>query len=347
MRTVTSSKLSSWMGILALVGTSWLVGCGHRGSTDFSEAIPESSLVTMDVPGATVSSSTASSSLMPSVSLDRALQKGVMTDEVDSAGCYDGTVDLATRANYTVKYVLTGLDTITDYRYTVIGENTYQWGPWEDADSGLTKRLIVTEEVTGGYSYSYDAAVTGTEEFLTLILGEIEAGSTRTAGSGNFVVNLDALEALEQTGEKGGVLTFDYSQDELKNRHIHVGLSDYLFSNGERDDAILDFTGNADGTGLLDWTRNRNVYDDGAGEALKEDLTYRSRWTAEHSGRCDGKTNGGDLNTNVITAHQCWDVSTAEVYFQNELNDEVYTTRGDASKCSFSDISYAEFYSGE
>jgi len=353
MRNITITTAT----LLALGASSLLVGCGRQDNNGFSEAIPNESLVNMDFPGADAASMTASgttsqrTSEMPSgvtgenAAFDAATHKTIVTDDVESASCYDGTVELVTRANNTVKYVLNGLDTITDYRYKEIGYNTYQWGPWDDSDSGLTKRLIVTVAEDGSYSYSFDAAVTGTDDFLSLVMGELDAGSTRTSGSGNFVVNLDNREALEQTGTMGGLETFFYEQDELSNRSIYVTLSDYLFANGQRDNAILDFTGNADGTGLLDWFRNRDVYDDGTGEALKEDLAYRSRWQSDHSGRCDGKTQGGDLGTHVVTAHQCWDVSTAQVYYQSELDGEVRTTEGTEAACSYADISYAEAYS--
>lgn len=361
MRHITVISSTLWV----LSASSLLVACGRQDNNAFSDAIPAESLVSMDFPGADASSATASGmaagvatadaaidvasdaavDIALDAAFDAATRKSVVTEDVESASCYDGTVELVKRANNTVKYVLNALDTITDYRYKKIGDNTYQWGPWDDSDSGLTKRLIVTVAEDGGYSYSFDAAVTGTEDFLSLVLGDIDAGSTRSSGSGNFVVNLDSREALEQTGTMGGVETFFYEQDELSNRSIYFTLSDYLFANGQRDNAILDFMGNADGTGMLDWFRNRDVYDDASGEALKEDLAYRSRWLSDHSGRCDGKTQGGDLGTHLVTVHQCWDTSTAQVYYQSELDAEVRTTEGDSTACSYADISYAEAYS--
>lgn len=342
MRT-SSRSIPSILAISPLLlGT--LIGCG-QGKTDFANAIPDAEMATMDAPGVESSARTSSSATQATsvpATFDYAVAKAsIQEEEVESAQCYDGTVELATTANNTVRYVLNALDTITDNPYTMVDEDTYLWGPWLDEEKGLSKQLLVTDMADGSYVYSYQAAAAASQDFLDIVTGVIDAGSTRTIGSGSFLINQDNREVLEPTGTLGGTMAYTYEQDAEKNRTIDVALTDYLFDNGERSNAQLFFDRASDSTGQLDWFRSRDVTDDGSGEALKEDVAYRSRWLADHSGRCDGQLKGGDFGTHVVTTHQCWDVSTAEVYYQSERDAAVYTTRGDVSLCAFSDTVYA------
>lgn len=339
----SSMQMSSFLVLTPLLlGT--LSGCG-RGNSDFADAIPDAEVATMDVPGVQSSAKSSSNAALATFdlsALDQVLSKvSVQEGDVESAYCYDGTVELATGANNTVRYVLNALDTITDYRYTMVDEDTYLWGPWVDEEKGLSKQLLVTDMADGSYVYSYQAAAAASQDYLDIVTGVIDAGSTRTIGSGSFLINQDNRELLEPTGTVGGTMAFTYEQDAEKNRTIDVVLTDYLFDNGERSNAQLFFDRSSDSTGQLDWFRSRDVADDGSGEALKEDVSYRSRWLADHSGRCDGQLKGGDLGTHVITTHQCWDATSAEVYYQSERDAAVYTTRGDVGACVLSDTSYA------
>lgn len=335
--------MRTWITLSVLSAVLWpLTGCGLAPARDFVETLPSAAFLLVDFPGAEETSAARMSSA--GAELEQAFRALPTLDgtEVDSAACYDGTLELATRANATVAYVLNGLDTVTDYRPQQVEDGIYQWGPWESQDGTLDLRLRMSMGEEGDYVYSFQGSSGLDEDYLQLIFGLIEGDSTREAGIGSFVLDYDNLEALQPSGERNGQASFGYQYDGTGAREIIVQLTDFMFESGEISDAVLEFERNADTTGVLDWFRMRDGYDDGMGEALQESYAYRSRWLADHSGRCDGIINGGDLGAHEVKSHQCWDSTTAEVYFVSELDGEEVKNRGALESCAFADAVYAD-----
>lgn len=340
--------MRSWILLSVLsVGVLPTAGCGMGPAREFEERLPASESLLLDFPGVSSARSTSTGDTLEQAFQPTSLPALALVpveepSAEDSAACYDGTLELSTRANATVAYVLNGLDTITDYRPQQVEQGVYEWGPWTSENGQLDLRLRMSEDEEGGYVYSFQGSQTGQETFLQLIFGVLEAGSTREAGTGSFVIDYDNLETLEATSARSGQAAFNYAYDGTGARDIRVQLTDFTFDNGERSDAILEFSREAEGSGVLDWSRSRDGYDDGTGEALQESYVYRSRWLADKSGRCDGTISGGDLGAHEVRSHQCWDSSTAEVYYLSELDGVEVKLRGSVESCVFADASYAD-----
>lgn len=337
--------------VLAIASVSMLVACG-QDDLGFNAAIPDAELLTMDFPNASTTTASASVTSASAEAYDGIFAKESIEEgeEVESARCFDATKNLAEHANKNVSYVLDTLDRVTDGPYTEVNENTYLWGPAEDTENGVIKQLFVTANADGSYVYDFQAAPISTGFFVSIVTGVIDAGSTKTEGSGSFIKNLDNLEIVQPTGERAGVMTFDYSQDAEKVRVIDVNMVAYLFENGEKGDANLFFDRAADGSGALDWERWRDLSSSDPAETAQEFSQWRSRWTPEHAGRCDGKMTDGELGPHLVTAHECWDTTTAQVYYTREVDGQTSidsstgepVTSGDASLCAFADASYME-----
>ena len=337
---MTALKNTLKTSILSLAALSTLVACGQQ-DIGFNAAIPDSELLTMDFPGTASTTASVDVSTFDGFLAKTAIDEG---EEVQPARCFDATKTLAENANKNVSYVLDTLDRVTEGPYTELSENTYLWGPMEDTENGVIKQLFVTANADGSYVYDFQAAPIDTGSFLSIVTGVIDAGSTNTVGSGSFVKNLDNLETVQPTGERAGVMTFDYSQDAEKIRVIDVDMVGYLFDNGEISDANLFFDRAADGSGQLDWYRWRDLSTSDPAETAMENSQWRSRWTPEHAGRCDGKMTDGELGTHLVTAHECWDTTTAQIWYTRELDGTTVdgTTTGDSSLCAFAEASYAE-----
>ena len=72
--------------------------------------------------------------------------------------------------------------------------------------------------------------------------------------------------------------------------------------------------------------------DAGGGPAL-EQVTLRSRWEANGSGRADARVAGGDLGATQAIASECWGTSFQRTFYTD--NASFAPTEGDPATCAF------------
>src|SRR5262245_35581303 len=139
-----------------------LTGCGVSASDEYRNAVPKSETVQMKVPGST-------GQALETESQGQAL-------EGDKAAFYELTRGVSLMVNGGGLNVLNMIKDIVGHEPTTLDKKAgvATWGPYTDALSPNTVRLIVTKKGDDDFAYSLDAhdKNLGDDAFLVILAGE-------------------------------------------------------------------------------------------------------------------------------------------------------------------------------
>jgi hypothetical protein len=250
----------------------------------------------------------------------------------DLATYYLVTRDATVNFNGGSAWVLTLIHAIVQYPVTSVSGNTYTWGPWSDALDPAEYKLDVTANSDGTFDYSLSGrnkTVAGSQ-FEMVITGNADPTPGELQGNGEFFIDFDASKRVDPIDNANAKGTVDARYDlKAKQLDLHIVSTD---ANNTPVQADYAYNEGADGTGDMTFAFQGNA----GGTALLEDMTIRSRWTANGSGRGDVRVTGGDLGTVQAIASECWGTDFRRSYYTDNVNFQA--TEGDAATCAYADV---------
>lgn len=213
------------------------------------------------------------------------------------------------------------------------------WGPYKD--SGLDPVSVgawVKRAEDESYTWSLFMVPNGgtvEADAVAFVAGEVEAGATREAATGKFIIDFTAANALDPSNNLVGTFATEYSYDETGVSAL-VATDDYGFENLPKYDAVYDYDEDFEGAGEMDLAYLADLNLSGTDEIV----TLKSRWQADGVGRGDGQILGGDLGIENVSASECWGTDFLTSYWVD--NAELYDQVGEESACGFTSASYAD-----
>ncbi|HWO23284.1 MAG TPA: hypothetical protein VNO30_31295 [Kofleriaceae bacterium] len=245
------------------------------------------------------------------------------------ADWYVATRDVTRMFNGGSAWVLVLIHTIVKFPVTTVNGDTYTWGPWSDTLDPAEYKLDVRELADGTYEYQLSgrSKITAGSQFEIVIDGKADPRPGELKGNGQFLLDFDASRRVNpvDAGDERGTITAHY---DLAAHHLDLEI-DSVDDRGQPVTADYAYNETAGGGGDMTFNINGN-----AGKTdLNEQITLRSRWQNNGSGRADARLAGGDLGTVTAIASECWDTSFKRVYYTDSVN--FAPTEGVASACAF------------
>jgi hypothetical protein len=263
-------------------------------------------------------------------------------DPTTWASFYDTTRNVTENVNGMITFVLgtTWLVVHTqEPSWTDEAEQTAMWGPYKD--SGLdpvSTGVWVKRNDDESWSWSlFQVPNGGTVEAdaVAIVLGEVDAGSTRDDASGRFVIDFDAAAALDPSVHLVGKFASEYDYD-AEGVSALAMTEGYGLDVGPRYDAIYDYDEDYTGAGEMDLAYLADLNASGTDEVV----TLKSRWQADGMGRGDARILDGDLKADEVTASECWGTDFLTSYWVDSI--DLHEPVGEESVCAFTPASYAE-----
>jgi hypothetical protein len=315
-----------------------LPGCVLEKKDDdvgrFREAIPEAKAVEVSGPESAQSQTGAQSTPMAD---DEPWANGPW------AKYYGFTRHVRQGVNGTAGIVLGSIWLIVHTQPSDVTENEAIWGPYTDALEPATYRFRVTEVAEDEYDYKLEGRPKGSSsdaDYRAVLSGKGWGRGHEKHGDGFFEIDLDTAKALDSFnhGDDSGTvkITHDLPPDITSNLFSQprsVTAEVYPSSTDEWFTATSN--SREDGTGTLVVTAHADA--DDTNLTAKEDIVIASQWNNQGAGRADITITGGDVpvDTNTITAVECWDSDFYRVYYDDSVSYEA--TEGDAALCAFSE----------
>lgn len=229
-------------------------------------------------------------------------------------------------------WVLTLIHAIVQYPVTSTSGNVYTWGPWSDALDPAEYRLDVTANGDGTYDYTFSgrSKLVANSQFEMLITGSADPTAGEHQGNGQMLLDFDAMKRVDPIDNPTAKGSVDVHYD-LAARHLDLHI-DSTDDQGAPAQADYAYGEGADGSGDMTFDVQANA----GGTPLNEEMTVRSRWTANGAGRGDARIAGGDLGTVQAIVSECWGQDFRRVYYTD--NASFMPTEGDAAQCAFADV---------
>jgi hypothetical protein len=310
-------------------------GCGKEGAEDFADGVPQQEDVKLVIPaGPTQAGALTAADGTTAV-------HGALLGE--KAEFYTLTRDITVMVNTGTASVLTLVKTITGYPPSSVAADTAVWGPFTDPLSPNTFRLTVNRLAPGQFHYVLDGKPKTAPDtaFVTVLSGthnKVDPTARRRAntpdyGSGDFLVDWDAMQTLPEHDTNVGKAAFTYSRlSPASDVNIGVTFTQVLDNDtGKLIDATYGYTSTPGMGGSFDFEQTKDIV---MTTAALEQLTVHSRWQETGAGRADTKITGGDLAAAQATLNECWDSSFLSVYFTTSWADPTKSW-GDESACAF------------
>ncbi|HEY7374930.1 MAG TPA: hypothetical protein VIF57_22400, partial [Polyangia bacterium] len=252
--------------------------------------------------------------------------------------------------------VLLLVKTIVSYPPTSVHGDTAVWGPGSQPLEKNSYRLTVTRVEPHVFTWALDAKPKTADDtaFVTILSGtHTRAVNDRgrpieNYGSGTFMVDWDAAQALPDHGTAVGVATFTYA----RTAPGAVTTIDVDFKGIKDDppstelyDALYRYTATPGAGGELKYAARRDYFPDPhPSNSALEDFTIHSRWQETGTGRTDYELTGGDVATAGIapvTVSECWDTSFVSTYrLVSYAPTDPTLDWGDETSCSFSTAAF-------
>lgn len=238
-------------------------------------------------------------------------------------------------------WVLTLVHVIVQFPPTAVDGNTYTWGPHSDALDPAEWKLIVVENDDGSYDWRFDGRSKTVEnsDFETVISGNAEPGDIPHRGNGNFLIDFDAGERVNPIDNNPDAGRVEVTYDLRETGDIAGSIQMHIEGRDEGDDGSLipvtadyAYSENLDGSGDFSFAINGDIDENGS---ASEEALIRSRWQADGAGRGDARITGGDLDTLVVEATECWDTTFRRVHYTDNVS--YAPTEGDPADCVFAD----------
>ncbi len=331
---------------LSLTTSLIIAGClveENKLPDEFKEAIPEASMVNLDIPGG---------------GEDETLRQSLEAAKADGdvkAQYYLDTINGVRGLNGMTWALLHFVDDITENPYTSEVDNGYEWGPFTPALSLVTVKFTLLKEGANHFSYSLQFRKKEDSDgpFEDVLVGEYESSGGALKSVGTMILDFDQAKVLDETQKASGVITFDYDTAG-EGRAIDVKLEGFQDEDMEEPaNAKYSYLENADLSGEYGFSMVADVHQDDPDNqdlTLKENLSYHIRWVAAGNGRADVLVTGGDfpnIEPPVDSFHvsECWDQFFNQTFMQQTVvqtgadpwsGDPV----GDATLCVFPDADF-------
>jgi hypothetical protein len=250
---------------------------------------------------------------------------------------YVATRDVTRGLNGATAWVLIVVHTIVQFPPTSESGGTYTWGPWSDALDPAEYRLDVSQATDG----SYDWALSGRNKtevgsvFEIVIEGNAIPSEPEGRGSGSFTIDFDASRRVNpiDAGDERGTVDVVY---DLADKHLDMDIATTEDRDGVATPVAYTYSYDeaTDRSGNMVFQIHADSGDEGT---LAEDVTLRSRWSQDGSGRSDIRLENGDFGTLAATGAQCWDTNFRTVY--SEYSFDATLSEGDEADCAYATAS--------
>jgi hypothetical protein len=283
-----------------------LAGCG--GSNGFDKAVPDRSLLSLNVPGGGSASGTGTASL----------NQGLLGER---ATFYTVTVNTTSDFNNGVGGFLLQLEHILAQPPSQQSGSHAVWGPSNDALATANYRLDVERASANDYGYGFSGKPKGAPDsaYQTVTEGQNHIVDAAHA-TGNIHVDNDVAKMLDPNDMNDQSYFIHY--DNTGSQRI-VAIQ---FQKAGTNDAGYQYAENPDGSGSFQFASLQDVDGDGT----LETLGINSRWLATGAGRADIAAEGGSL-TAQMSMSECWDTSFGRTFYQ----ENGHLVEGDPSTCAF------------
>jgi hypothetical protein len=308
----------------AVVFLSGACGIGVDPGAEFRGGVPSASQVRMDVPASAQKALAAAGTRRDGL-------------ETVTAEYYETTRAVTTTVNGATVAVLTLIEKIVNHPATSVKDNVAVWGPHTEALSPNTWRLTVTRRAPNDHSYVLEAkAKSEADSAFRVILSGDHTETGPTLGSGQFLLDFDAAQALPEHDENVGKAQVTYAK-------LSEGASaqvDADFKRVREDDSkqLVDakYHYKQESTGGSFEFELRKDFVKGASIEVG---AIRSRWLNSGAGRADVRASGGDLSS-PATLSECWDTSFARRFL--EVSFDPSKNEGSVSLCVFPEAEFAK-----
>jgi hypothetical protein len=333
----TIATVGTLFGSAALVVST---GCSLQATDDaskFREPIPQTSQVALAIAGSTVSGTATQAA--PSVSLH--LQDGPGAgggDGTSDASYYQFTRSITDSVDTVTMEILGEVIAVTDLPPTTLDATHAVWGPGSsDALDPVSWKLTVTATGGGQYTYEVDGRPhlsTNDADWKAVLTGQGYDDTSPSYQSGSFVVDNDALRALDPTTttSTGTVsITYDaraYPLNAAANVNLNDGTGQYY------DVTVLH---GVDGSGIMSLTALADISTPPDGTNVN--VNENSRWDSTGAGRADVKMTGGAFGSTMVMVSQCWSDEFEQTYYTDSVDYE--PTSGQPSSCAFPQASFS------
>lgn len=310
--------------LVAMAVVVLTAACGVDKGEPFRSGFPYSDTVKLNVPGS-----------QKALSGPGTRQDGL---EGQTATFYSFTRGITVVVNGAAGVILTLVEKIVENPPSSVTGNVAVWGPHTDPLSPNTWRFTVTK--TGAADFSYVLEGKGKTEADTAYRAVLSGNHTSTAkhfGHGSFLLDWDkAAQLPEHDANNVGTAEFTYSHDTSADpvsiKAVFTNVKDK--DSGQIVSASYQYGATAGHGGTFDFTMAKDFVP-GAGI---EDLTVRSRWQEDGTGRSDVKGSGGDL-ASPATVNECWDSNFLSRYFT--VSFDATQNYGQQTVCAFATAEYS------
>ncbi|MGC9042981.1 MAG: hypothetical protein ACP5KG_03915 [Myxococcota bacterium] len=260
------------------------------------------------------------------------------TDVGDIAEYYVLTRRFTEVVNGSIYYLLSLAEDIAKSPGGKRDGDTKVWGPYTPGGlDPLTYRFTLTLSEKGKWNYKLEAHNKDSEDFKVIFSGEHIKGTRYRRGTGSLMVDFTTIKALDPSKVEEGKIEAIYNTENAPYS-LDVTFNDFV----GRDisgtvNSVYKYRAEDDGAGEFSYDAQADIDSKGKIENLK----LLSRWKSDGSGRCDGRAEGGDIESQgikEIDLSECWDSDFRRVYYESFINSQSYEKQGDATKCAFSDI---------
>jgi hypothetical protein len=249
---------------------------------------------------------------------------------------YTQTYYAAKELNGFGKLVVDVLEAITAYPPTKYDESSASWGPFSEPREPNEWQLTV-RKVEERYDWRLEGRPKGVKDFVAFGHGTFapeEKGAE--LGEGWFTIDFDALKKLNPAEDAQGVVGYAF---EKTSEHVNVRVR---FHGPNEDGTIVDaayaFDEDRQGNGSVIFAYPGDLDEGQDGKRALEDVTVRTRWLSDGSGRADIQVVGGDLGDGSALGVQCWGTDFVSSYEHIESSkQELIASAGKAETCSITD----------
>ncbi len=241
------------------------------------------------------------------------------------------TQEVSTGVNVLTATVLAGVNIVTTFEPTITNGDTALWGPW--TDQGVDGQLTINDLGDGQFTWLLEGRLTGTTPWLALAVGDSTPGEEGDLGVGSFVLDLDAITAVDPDSTATGAFAVTYSGDG-ETTSVDAFLDDFAENGAAPGDAATSWDQDADGGAM-----NLVIVADMSVDSLPETILVRSRWIGSGEGRADAWVTGGDLGILALTVSECWDAAAITTWLDDDIS---LVVEGDPTRCPYADAEYPD-----
>jgi hypothetical protein len=330
--------------IAAALGAAALAGAApacviQTGQADkFREPLPQASDAALAFAGSTTAGTRPQAAAATSLHVQSGSGGGSGAGtQAGYASYYEFTRGITDAVDTVTVAIVGEIVVVASLPPTTVDANHAVWGPGSgDALDPVSWKLTVT--LVGGDEFDYEVdgrphLSQSEADWKAILTGHGFGKSSASYRSGSFVIDQDALRALDptRTTSTGTVaITYDARSYPLN------ALADVTPNDGTGASYHVTVLHGQDGSGIMTLNAATDVSTppDGTNESVAEN----SRWDSTGAGRADVKLSGGDLGAATVMASQCWSDAFAQVYYTDSVGYE--PTSGSAASCAYAQAQF-------